>query len=204
MIFHLIYFSFIIVLLQVQYLDMKPHLQYLLTTCRRSWPPVTTNHTIISSQSTKSLLRLTHKMIPRILVNNIQYIKKCILVSVCFYLVEHIPSVDRMIMVTQAPDISSSVNTTTVIEPAIDTTDEGVNAGVTNTTEEPHLILLWTEYQMIGKNIYKTIFSRISNNECPISNCRFTTDRSLQNQSSAIIFHMPNLHWENYTYPQYR
>ena len=139
-------------------------------------------------------------MIPRILVNNIQYIKKCILVSVCFYLVEHIPSVDRMIMVTQAP-VNKTVN-----EPTIDTTDESVTAVVTttNTTEEPHLILLWTEYQMIGKNIYKTIFSRISNNECPISNCRFTTDRSLQNQSSAIIFHMPNLHWENYTYPQYR
>ena len=34
--------------------------------------------------------------------------------------------------------------------------------------------------------------------------CRFTTDRSLQNSSSAIIFHMPNLHWENYTYPKYR
>ena len=33
---------------------------------------------------------------------------------------------------------------------------------------------------------------------------RFTTDRSLQNSSSAIIFHMPNLHWENYSYPEYR
>ena len=26
----------------------------------------------------------------------------------------------------------------------------------------------------------------------------------MQNSSSAIIFHMPNLHWENYTYPKYR
>ena len=119
---------------------------------------------------------------------------------------EHIPSVDRIIMDTQAPDMYKSVDEKTVNEPTIDTTDESVTAVVTttNATEEPHLILLWTEYQMIGKNIYKTIFSRISNNECPISNCRFTTDRSLQNQSSAIIFHMPNLHWENYTYPQYR
>ena len=145
-------------------------------------------------------------MIPRILLNNIQYIKKCILVSVFFYQVEHIPSVDRIIMDTQAPDMYKSVDEKTVNEPTIDTTDESATAVVTstNTTEEPHLILLWTEYQMIGKNIYKTIFSRISKNECPISNCRFTTDRSLQNQSSAIIFHMPNLHWENYTYPQYR
>ena len=36
------------------------------------------------------------------------------------------------------------------------------------------------------------------------SNCQFTVDRNLQNQSSAIIFHMPNLHWENYSYPSYR
>ena len=36
------------------------------------------------------------------------------------------------------------------------------------------------------------------------SNCKFTTDRNLQNESSAIIFHMPNLHWENYSYPRYR
>ena len=86
------------------------------------------------------------------------------------------------------------------------TTDEKVESllTTTNQTEDVHLILLWTEYQMIGKDIYKTIFSRISDNERPVSNCRFTTDRALQNQSSAIIFHMPNLHWENYTYPQYR
>ena len=36
------------------------------------------------------------------------------------------------------------------------------------------------------------------------SNCQFTVDKTLQNQSSAIIFHMPNLHWENYSYPTYR
>ena len=26
----------------------------------------------------------------------------------------------------------------------------------------------------------------------------------MQNSSAAIIFHMPNLHWENYSYPHYR
>ena len=84
--------------------------------------------------------------------------------------------------------------------------------------EPPKLILLWNEYQMIGKKIYDNIFRRITDGKCPVSNCRFfyfshltsssmvrfTTDRSLQNSSAAIIFHMPNLHWENYTYPTYR
>ena len=72
---------------------------------------------------------------------------------------------------------------------------------------------------MLGKDIYDTIFKRITDGHCPVSNCRwditagclessssprFTSDRSQQNASSAIIFHMPNLHWENYTYPSYR
>ena len=88
--------------------------------------------------------------------------------------------------------------------------------------EPPKLILLWNEYQMIGKKIYDNIFRRITDGKCLVSNCRFdgssfyfshltsnsivrfTTDRSLQNSSAAIIFHMPNLHWENYTYPTYR
>ena len=124
---------------------------------------------------------------------------------------EHIPSVERMVEVTVADDklkadISESVITKEENKSSFVTTDEIVESLVTTTnqTEDVHLILLWTEYQMIGKDIYKTIFSRISDNECPVSNCRFTTDRALQNQSSAIIFHMPNLHWENYTYPQYR
>ena len=83
--------------------------------------------------------------------------------------------------------------------------------------EEKKLVLLWSEYQMLGKDIYSTIFKRITNGQCMYSNCRFmfilkyvifcvrfTTDRSLQNQSSAIIFHMPNLHWANYSFPSYR
>ena len=150
-------------------------------------------------------------MIPRVLLNNIQYIKKFVLVSICFYLVEHIPAVERILEVTVPDDnlkanISKSVVKKEENKSSFVTTNEKVESLVTTTTqtEDVHLILLWTEYQMIGKDIYKTIFSRISDNECPVSNCRFTTDRALQNQSSAIIFHMPNLHWENYTYPHYR
>ena len=36
----------------------------------------------------------------------------------------------------------------------------------------PKLILLWNEYQMIGKEIYDNIFRRITDGECPVSNCR--------------------------------
>ena len=90
------------------------------------------------------------------------------------------------------------------------------------TKSDACLILLWNDYQVLGKDIYQTIFKRITDGQCPqrfdwrlrrvfskvmfcsFSNCQFTVDRNLQNQSSAIIFHMPNLHWENYSYPTYR
>ena len=146
-------------------------------------------------------------MIPRILLNNIQYVKKFVLVSLCFYLVEHIPFVERILEIEHLDKIDTeSVFTTEAIKSSVEMRDVSENVETTrmSVVEESKLILVWTEYQMIGKDIYSTIFSRISNNECPVSNCRFTTDRSLINQSEAVIFHMPNLHWENYTYPQYR
>ena len=34
--------------------------------------------------------------------------------------------------------------------------------------------------------------------------CRVTQDKSLQNKSAAIVFHLPDLHWEGYNYPEYR
>ena len=144
-------------------------------------------------------------MIPRILLNNIQYVKKFVLVSLCFYLVEHLPFVERILEIEHKID-TESVFTTEAIKSSVEMRDVSENVETTrmSVVEESKLILVWTEYQMIGKDIYSTIFSRISNNECPVSNCRFTTDRSLINQSEAVIFHMPNLHWENYTYPQYR
>ena len=40
--------------------------------------------------------------------------------------------------------------------------------------EPPKLILLWNEYQMIGKKIYDNIFRRITDGKCPVSNCRFS------------------------------
>ena len=35
---------------------------------------------------------------------------------------------------------------------------------------------------------------------CPESRCTFTTDRAEENQAAAdaVIFHMPNLHWDRW------
>ena len=41
---------------------------------------------------------------------------------------------------------------------------------------EPKLILLWNDYQMIGKKIYGNIFRRITDGKCPVSNCRSLKD----------------------------
>ena len=55
---------------------------------------------------------------------------------------------------------------------------EQVPLGARSTTlstrhaEPAKLILLWNEYQMIGKKIYENIFRRITDGHCPISNCR--------------------------------
>ena len=43
---------------------------------------------------------------------------------------------------------------------------------LTRHAEPAKLILLWNEYQMIGKKIYENIFRRITDGHCPISNCR--------------------------------
>ena len=33
---------------------------------------------------------------------------------------------------------------------------------------EDCLILLWNEYQVLGKDIYQTIFKRITDGQCPV------------------------------------
>ena len=65
------------------------------------------------------------------------------------------------------------------------------------------LILLWNNYQETGSHVYNTIFKRITSGQCKTT-CRITQDKSRQNESSAIVFHMPDLHWEGYNFPQYR
>lgn len=36
--------------------------------------------------------------------------------------------------------------------------------------------------------------------KCPESRCTFTTEKSLENQNKAdaVLFHMPNFHWDRY------
>ena len=65
------------------------------------------------------------------------------------------------------------------------------------------LLLLWNNYQETGSRVYSTIFHRITSGECKAT-CRITMDKTRQNESSAIIFHMPDLHWEGYNFPRYR
>ena len=65
------------------------------------------------------------------------------------------------------------------------------------------LLLLWNNYQETGNKVYSTIFDRITSGECK-AKCRITMDKTRQNESSAIIFHMPDLHWEGYNFPRYR
>ena len=41
---------------------------------------------------------------------------------------------------------------------------------------------------------------------CPESRCTFSTDKSVENQAAAdaVVFHMPNYHWEKYSSPELR
>ena len=39
--------------------------------------------------------------------------------------------------------------------------------------------------------------------QCP-HQCRVTRDKQRQSEASALVFHLPNLHWEAYNYPEAR
>ena len=42
--------------------------------------------------------------------------------------------------------------------------------------------------------------------KCPESRCTFSTNPSVENQAAAdaVVFHMPNYHWEKYSSPELR
>jgi len=69
-------------------------------------------------------------------------------------------------------------------------------------------ILLWTGYgpQQEGMLLWKRVFNSIVSGQCPESRCTFTTDKSVENQAAAdaVIFHMPNFHWDKYLKPEIR
>ena len=69
-------------------------------------------------------------------------------------------------------------------------------------TENQPLILIWNGYQE-DDSLWGTVFQRITSGDCEVR-CKVTRDRSLLNDSSAVLFHLPNLHWEGHHYPSYR
>ena len=70
-----------------------------------------------------------------------QYLKKFVFVSICFYMMERVP-----------------------VGPLVDSLSSGRLAG---DQASDCLILLWNEYQVLGKDIYTTIFKRITDKQCP-------------------------------------
>ena len=84
-------------------------------------------------------------MIPRVILNNIQYVKKLLLVSILFFALEHFP-----LKLEDVLHKNSSLKE------------------YSSQSEPEHLILLWTEYQILGKDIYERIFKKINDNDCPV------------------------------------
>ena len=73
--------------------------------------------------------------------------KKFAIISACFYIVERIP----------LPSPNSDDNHI-----------DRVHNKAKSENREDCLILLWNEYQVMGKDIYQKIFTRITDKECPV------------------------------------
>ena len=69
-------------------------------------------------------------------------------------------------------------------------------------SRETPLILVWNGYQE-DDQLWRIVFQRITSGQCQ-ARCRVTRDKARLNESSAIVFHLPNLHWEGYNFPAYR
>ena len=85
-------------------------------------------------------------MIPRVILNNIQYVKKLFIVSILFFAFEHFP--------LKLEDILHK--------------NSSLREHYISHSEPEHLILLWTEYQILGKDIYERIFQKINDKDCPV------------------------------------
>ena len=61
-------------------------------------------------------------------------------------------------------------------------------------------VLLWTGYGPLqeGMMLWRRVLNDIVEGKCPESRCEFTTDKSVNNQNhaDAVLFHMPNFHWD--------
>ena len=74
-----------------------------------------------------------------------------------------------------------------------------------NSLNQLKRILIWTGFQRADDSIYTKLFQRIKDGKCPSRNiCHITRDRKLLNESDAVLFFLPNLHWEKYDLPKQR
>ena len=89
-------------------------------------------------------------MIPRTILNNIQYVKKLIMVTIFFFALEYFPFKLEHILHK----------------------NDSLREDHTSNSEPEHLILLWTEYQILGKDIYERIFKKITDKDCPVRYAR--------------------------------
>ena len=85
-------------------------------------------------------------MIPRVFLHNIQYVKKLLMVFILFFALEHFP--------LKLEDILHE--------------NSSLREDYISQSEPEHLILLWTEYQILGKDIYERIFKKINDKDCPV------------------------------------
>ena len=72
----------------------------------------------------------------------------------------------------------------------------------TESSPKTPLILVWNGYQE-DDSLWETVFHRVTSGQCR-ARCEITRDKGRLNQSSALLFHLPNLHWEGYNFPAYR
>lgn len=67
-------------------------------------------------------------------------------------------------------------------------------------------MLIWNEYRYgAGLELWDVVLGRIIRGECghkEEESCRFTTNRSAIGEADAVLFHLPPLHWTNYSLPE--
>jgi alpha-1,3-fucosyltransferase len=69
--------------------------------------------------------------------------------------------------------------------------------------DKPKKILIWNNYWE-STAMWHKIFYEIINKQCPQSNCHLTVDKTELGKADAVLFHMIDIHKENYTFPQNR
>ena len=103
----------------------------------------------------------------RLLLNNAGILRRLVVVFVSFLILEKILS--------NLEENQGGENRHEFSPQAGESEQFGFESSISGGKKETDgkLILLWNEYQMIGRKIYTNIFRRITDGKCPVSNCRF-------------------------------